>query len=106
MLGVPFWLRGTPPVYHVISRHEEIQTELDDPLALWLVNYISSNFREERVSASSQPQQLVRNLLGVESNISRGYLRLLLVVELLRLLVSTPLLYDWGKYLIRQVIKK
>jgi len=106
LLGVPFWMHGTSPVYQVISRHEEMQISLHDPLAQWLDYYITSKFQEERVSTTTHPHQLVCNLLGIDSTVSRSHLRLLMAVELLRLLISTPLALNWMKYIYRQVIRK
>ena len=100
MLGVPFFLHGTKAIYKTIGRHAEIETGLVDPLAQWLEQILESEFSNPPDHPSPARYGLMSDLLGLESDVSREKLKLLMVLELLRLSFTTLFLLRWIKYLL------
>ena len=89
VIGASFFLYGSRPQYVNPRSQQLVKRHSLDPLNRWLNNSFELIFSHNSNPLDSQRYQLVREVMGCESNVSKSWLRLLMILELLRLCFST-----------------
>lgn len=89
VIGTSFFLYGSSPQYFYFSTNQLISPNPLDPLYRWLNYLFERTFAFTSNPLDIQRYRLVREVMGCDSTVCKSWLKLLMIIDLLRLCFST-----------------